>query len=72
LKLPPKSSKLKKTHPEVANLKMLIPQLAPFSRPKKVLNNVYSSEKCLLDLDPLELYAYQLVFTSTFVNYMYQ
>jgi hypothetical protein len=29
------------------------------SRPKNVLNKIYCFEKCLLELDPIDLYAYQ-------------
>jgi hypothetical protein len=32
---------------------------APSEDPIKVLNKIYCFEKCLLDLDPIDLYAYQ-------------
>jgi hypothetical protein len=37
------------------------------SRTQKVLIKIYCIEKCLLDLDPIKFYAYQLIFIVTLV-----
>ncbi len=43
--------------PPTANNNQLI-----LSRTQKNYNQVYCIKKCLLDLDPIKLYAYQLIF----------